>query len=132
MANETMTEPPILQGPMINWAVPIVALFATLAGTLCGVVYKEAKQISECRSQLVKSVSTRDANSDGLVDVIIENNSGNRITYFNTGTEYLTQEQIRDREIHKIEQAYQQQLKDANEFYQRAYQDVNETNRGSE
>jgi hypothetical protein len=91
---------------------------------------------AQWEDQKINSVSTRDVNSDGLADIVVERNSGDKIAYYNTGSEYLTKEQMRQREeyeveqmkqreIERIEQSYQEQLRQTNEFYKRAYDENN-------
>ncbi|GEM_PF-2778946 len=81
------------------------------------------KGVQEANKNFIKSSTARysDLNSDGLADIVVEQNSGDKIIYYNTGSEYLTAEQMKQREIQRIEQSYQEQLKKTNEFYKKAY-----------
>ena len=100
--------------------IPVGAGIATLI-TLFITGYKIDAQKQLFQSQQITSLTSRDVNSDGLADIVVKQNSGDKIIYYNTGSEYLTAEQMEQREIQKIEQSYQEQLKKTNEFYKRAY-----------
>lgn len=81
-------------------------------------------------SKKVSSVSMRDINNDGLEDIVVEQNSGDKTIYYNTGNGYSTAEEIKNMEIRKIEEGYQKQLKETNEFYRKAYGDSNSVGGG--
>ncbi len=68
-----------------------------------------------------KTIDVNDLNSDGLADIVVEQNSGDKTIYYNTESGYLTAEQMKQREIQRIEQSYQEQLRQTNESYKRAY-----------
>jgi hypothetical protein len=72
--------------------------------------------------QQTKSLTSRDVNNDGLTDIVIERQGGDKIVYYGTRDgEYLTAEQMKQREIERIETGYREQLRQTNEFYGRAY-----------
>ena len=76
-----------------------------------------------CESRGIKSVDVNDFNSDGLVDVVIEHNSGEREIYYNFEGLYDTCENIKQREVGRIQNSYIKYLKDANEYFQKSYGD---------
>ena len=90
-----------------------LALISTLAMTSYNKGVRDANKNFLNNSKF----TTRDLNSDGLADIVVEQNSGDKTVYYNTESGYLTAEQMKQREIQKIEQSYQEQLRQINEFY---------------
>ena len=85
---------------------------------------EDEKRIEYFRENLgykIVNVSLKDMNSDGLSDIVLEQNSRDKIVFYNTGNGYLTAEQMNQREIEKINQSYKEQLRKTNEFYKKAY-----------
>ena len=70
---------------------------------------------------LIESVDVNDINSDGHAEIVIGYNSGDKTVFYNTGNGYATVEQIKQREIERIGDAYRKQLADVNDFYKKAY-----------
>ncbi len=99
-----------------GWIIGI-GLGVGLASTIWGGISN-----SRVNNQQIKSLSSRDINSDGLADIVVEQNSGDKTIYYNDGQDrYLTAEQMKQREIEKIEAGYREQLRQTKEFYNRAY-----------
>jgi hypothetical protein len=115
-------KPNPLESSAPSWAHGILGLVSSILGVTIVQSYNLYNINQNLRSQQVKSVSTRDVNNDGLADIVIEREGGDKTVYYGTRDgEYLTTEQMKQREIEKIETAYQEQLRRTDEFYGRAY-----------
>ncbi|MGV8151464.1 MAG: hypothetical protein ACP5OG_00125 [Candidatus Nanoarchaeia archaeon] len=74
----------------------------------------------------VSSVNIIDENNDGLQDIVINEGKNRSQTYFGTKDgKYLTADQIKQSELERIEQGYQKQLRETNEYFKRAYSEPN-------
>lgn len=93
-----------------------------ISGVLSTCVWRQGQHIHKLESQQIKSLTLHDINSDGLADIVVEQNSGDKIVYYSDGNDvYLTAEQMKQREIDKIEAGYREQLRKTDEFHKRAY-----------
>ncbi|MDP3026186.1 MAG: hypothetical protein Q8N63_00635 [Nanoarchaeota archaeon] len=129
MINETYSKPSDIS--IIFTLLCMLGAGGIAASLLCSPISKLVKNKRSLPLQGIKSVSTRDINSDGLADIVVEQNSGKKTIYYNAGAEYLTADQMEQREIQRIEQSYQEQLKKTNGSYKNAY-DGNNEGRGME
>ena len=100
----------------------LVRICGVFVGLLigCGLTTLIMKQSADLKRyeyalnyQKTRRVNIRDVDCDGVDDVVIMNNGGLKIVYYNIGERYSTLEQIRDAEIEVIEKSYYKRLGEA-------------------
>ncbi len=90
-------------------------------GSFMGWAYHAEKESDKYSQKFqIQTIESKDKNNEGLEDVVIKYMDNQENIFYNTGKGYQTSEQIKQTEIKRIGDSYQNQLRETNEFYQKA------------